>query len=134
MFSTSKKESLSPRPELFGTITSIEGVPNLPTMRRSSIMVASRKNNEGNVELFFKDAENMTEVVGVGLEWAKVVLTKELDVEVRGIGEHAWKGLWENQDCEELELIEIIFPEPETNVGGSLNTRQKTKLKDLGLG
>jgi len=60
MPSTSKKESLSPQPELFGTITSIEGVPNLPTMRRSSIMVASKKNNEGNVELLFKDAENMT--------------------------------------------------------------------------
>jgi len=97
-------------------------------------MVASRKNNEGNVELLFKDAENMTQVVGVGLERAKVVVTKELDVEVREIGEHAWKALWEDQGCEELELIEIILPEPETKVGGSLNTRQKIKLKDLGLG
>jgi hypothetical protein len=58
-------------------------------MRRSAIMVVSRKNNDGNVELLFKDAENMTQVVGVGLEWAKVVVTKELDVEVREIGEHA---------------------------------------------
>jgi hypothetical protein len=35
----------------------------------------------------------MTQVVSVGLEWAKVVVTKELDVEVREIGEHAWKSL-----------------------------------------
>ncbi len=64
-------------------------------------MVVSRKNNDGNVGLLFKDAENMTQVVGVGLEWAKVVLTKELDVEVREIGEHVWKGLWEDQGCED---------------------------------
>jgi len=70
MSSTSKKESLFPRLKLFGTITNIEGVLNLPTMKRSSIMVASKKNNEGNVELLFKDVENMTQVVGVGLEWA----------------------------------------------------------------
>ncbi len=31
-------------------------------------MVASKKNNESNVELLFKDVENMTQVVGVGLE------------------------------------------------------------------
>ncbi|KAH9555459.1 hypothetical protein CY35_08G114900 [Sphagnum magellanicum] len=134
MPSTSKKESLSPQPELFGTITSIEGVPNLPTMRRSSVMVASRKNSEGNVELLFKDAENMTQVVGVGLEWAKVVVTKELDVEVREIGEHAWKGLWEDQGCEELELLEIILPEPETKVGGSLNTGLEDELERFGIG
>ncbi|CAM6033567.1 unnamed protein product [Sphagnum compactum] len=134
MPSASKKESLSPQPELFGTITSIEGVPNLPTMRKSSIMVASRKNNEGNVELLFKDAENMTQVVGVGLEWAKVVVTKELDVEVREIGEHAWKGLWEDQGCEKLELIEIILPEPETKVGGSLNTKLEDQIERFGIG
>jgi len=134
MPSTSKKESLSPQLEFFGTITSIEGVPNLPTMRRSSVMVASRKNSEGNVELLFKDAENMTQVVGVGLEWAKVVVTKELDVEVREIGEHAWKGLWEDQGCEEQELLEIILPEPETKVGGSLNTGLEDELERFGIG
>ncbi len=38
----------------------------------------------------------MLEVVGVGLEWAKVVVTKELGVEVRHIGEYAWRDLWAN--------------------------------------
>jgi hypothetical protein len=134
MPSTSKEECLSPQPELFGTITSIEGVPNLPTLRRSSIMVASRKNSEGNVELLFKVAENITQVGGVGLEWAKVVVTKELDVEVREIGEHAWKGLWEDQGCEELELLEIILPEPETKVGGSSNTGLEDQNERFGIG
>ncbi|CAN5957278.1 unnamed protein product [Sphagnum jensenii] len=76
----------------------------------------------------------MTQVVGVGLEWAKVVVTKELDVEVREIGEHAWKGLWEDQGCEELELLEIILPEPETKVGGSLNTGLEDELERFGIG
>jgi hypothetical protein len=134
MPSTSKKESLSPQPKLCGTITSIEGVPNLPTMKRSSIMVASKRNNDDNVELLFKDAENMTQVVGVGLEWAKVVVTKELDVEVREIGEHAWKGLWEDQGCEELKLIGIIFLEPKTKVGGSLNRRLEDQIERFGIG
>jgi len=45
-------------------------------------MVACRKINKGDImELLFRDAENMAEAVGVGLEWAKVVVTKELDVE-----------------------------------------------------
>jgi len=58
MPSTSKNESLSPQLELRATITSIEGVPNLPTMSSSSTMVARRKNNEGNVELFFENVED----------------------------------------------------------------------------
>ncbi|CAK9236123.1 unnamed protein product [Sphagnum troendelagicum] len=61
-------------------------------------------------------------------------LTKELDVEVREIGEHAWKGLWEDQGCEELELLEIILPEPETKVGGSLNTGLEDELERFGIG
>ncbi|CAK9234980.1 unnamed protein product [Sphagnum troendelagicum] len=76
----------------------------------------------------------MTQVVGVGLEWAKVVVTKELDVEVREIGEHAWKCLWEDEGCEELDLIEIILPMPETKVEGSLNTRLEDQIERFGIG
>ncbi len=35
---------------------------------------------------------------------------------------------------EELELIEIVLPQPETKVGGSLNTRLEDQIEDLGLG
>jgi len=119
MPSTSKNESLSPQLELCATITSIEGVPNLLTTRSSSTMVARRKNNEGNVELFFENVEIMSQVVGVGLEWAKVVITKKLDVEVRHIGEHAWKDLRANlkmagQVHGDFERINISLPELQT--------------------
>jgi hypothetical protein len=78
-----ESENLNPHPKLCDTITSIEGAPNLPSVR-GSIMVAGRKDNEGNlVELLFRDAENMAEVVGIGIDWAKVVVTKEMDVKVR---------------------------------------------------
>jgi len=63
-----------------------------------------------------------------------VVVTKKLDVGVREIGEHAWKCLWEDQGCEELELIEIVLPKPETKVGGSLNTRLKDQIERFGIG
>ncbi len=107
--------SLSPGPKFCDTFTSTEGVPDLPTHTRP-IRVAGRKNNKGDVELLFEDVGNMLEVVGVGLEWAKVVVTKELGVEVRHIGEYAWKDLWANlkmpgQVYGGFELMNIICSE-----------------------
>jgi len=107
--------SLSPGPKLGDTFTSTEGVPVLPTHTRR-IRVAGGKNNKGDVELLFEDVGNMLEVVGVGLEWAKVVVTKELGVEVRHIGEYAWKDLWANlkmpgQVYGGFELMNIICSE-----------------------
>jgi hypothetical protein len=111
-------ENLNPHPKLCDTTTSIEGGPNLPSVR-GSIMVAGRKDNEGNlVELLFQDAENMAEVVGIGIDWAKVVVTKEMDVKVRQIGEGAWRDIWVNLDMkkahEGFQLMNIILPEPDT--------------------
>jgi len=107
--------SLSPGPKFCDTFTSTEGVPDLPTHTRP-IRVAGRKNNKGDVELLFEDVGSMLEVVGVGLEWAKVVVTKELGVEVRHIGEYAWKDLWANlkmpgQVYGGFELMNIICSE-----------------------
>jgi hypothetical protein len=108
-------EFLSPGPKFCDTFTSTEGVPDLPTHTRP-IRVAGRKNNKGDVELLFEDVGSMLEVVGVGLEWAKVVVTKELGVEVRQIGEYAWKDLWANlkmpgQVYGGFELMNIICSE-----------------------
>jgi hypothetical protein len=118
MSTARKSENLNPRPKLCDTITSIEGAPNLPSVR-GSIMVAGRKDKEGNlVELLFRDAENMAEVVGIGIDWAKVLVTKEMDVKVRQIGEGAWRDFWVNLDVkkahEGFELMNIILPEPDT--------------------
>lgn len=110
-------ESLSPGPKFCATFTSTEWVPDLATCRRP-IMVAGRKTDKGHVELLFEVMGDMVEVVGVGLEWAKVVVTKELGVEVRHIGEHEWKDLWENlkmpgQLYGGFELMNIICLEPQ---------------------
>jgi Leucine-rich repeat (LRR) protein len=60
-------------------------------------IVASTKNNDGGTfEFFFPSAKWMTKVVGVGLEWAKVVVcVKSFDVKVISIGENAWRNPWE---------------------------------------
>jgi hypothetical protein len=139
MPSTSKNESLSPQLELRATITSIEGVPNLPTTSSSSTMVARRKNNEGNVELLFENAESMSQVVGVGLEWAKVVITKKLDVEVRHIGEHAWQDLWANlkmagQVHGDFELRNISLPEVQTQDQRPSNILLEDLTERFGVG
>ncbi len=110
-------ESLSPGPKFCATFTSTEWVPDLATCRRP-IMVAGRKTNKGHVELLFEVVGDMVEVVGVGLEWAKVVVTKELGVEVRHIGEHEWKDLWANLKMPSqlyggFELMNIICLEPQ---------------------
>jgi hypothetical protein len=139
MPSTSKNESLSPQLELCATVTSIEGVPNLPTTSSSSTMVARRKNNEGNVELLFENAENMSQVVGVGLEWAKVVITKKLDVEVRHIGEHAWQDLWSSlkmagQVYGDFELMNICLPELQAQDQRPSNIRSEDLTEKFGVG
>ncbi|KAH8955117.1 hypothetical protein BDL97_08G118100 [Sphagnum fallax] len=139
MPSTSKNESLSPQLELRATITSIEGVPNLPTTSSSSTMVARRKNNEGNVELLFENAESMSQVVGVGLEWAKVVITKKLDVEVRHIGEHAWQDLsaifkMAGQVHGDFELMNISLPEVQTQDQRPSNILLEDLTERFGVG
>jgi hypothetical protein len=103
-------------------------------------MVACRKINEGDImELLFRDAENMAEAVGVGLEWAKVVVTKELDVEVRQIGEHAWKDLWANlkmagQVYGDFELMNISLPELQTQDQRPSNILLEDLTERFGVG
>jgi hypothetical protein len=134
MPSASKNESLSQQLELCATITSIEGVPNLPTTSSNSTMVASRKSFAGNVELLFKNAENMAQVVGVGLEWAKVVITEKLDVEVWLIGEHAWRDLWDNFEMNDFELMNISLPELQTQDERPSNILLEDPTERFGVG
>ncbi len=52
----------------------------LPEMENDSILTKGRKGNfEGadSIEFLFKQAEDMSKVVGVGLKWSKVVVTKQ---------------------------------------------------------
>jgi hypothetical protein len=81
----------------------------------------------------------MSQVVGVGLEWAKVVITKKLDVEVRHIGEHAWQDLWANlkmagQVFGDFELINISLPELQTQDQRPSNILLEDLTERFGVG
>jgi len=56
----------------------------------SRLLQVQKNNDGGTFEFFFPSPKCMTKVVGVGLEWAKVVVCmKSLDVKVISIGEYA---------------------------------------------
>jgi hypothetical protein len=55
----------------------------IPKMENNSILTMGRKGKfEGadSIEFLFKQAEDMSKVVGVGLEWSKVMVTKQFEV------------------------------------------------------
>jgi hypothetical protein len=61
----------------------------------TSIVCVGGKAMKGDlVEFLFMDVGDMAKVVGVGLDWAKVVVTKEFDVNVMQEDEGAWTKLW----------------------------------------
>jgi hypothetical protein len=75
----------------------------------------------------------------VGLEWAKVVITKKLDVEVRHIGEHAWRDLWANlkmagQVFGDFEWMNISLPEVQTQDQRPSNIRSEDLTERFGVG
>jgi hypothetical protein len=58
-------------------------------------------------EFFFKSAKCMSKVVGVGLEWAKVVVSMEFgSVNVVSISETAWQNSW-NEVEEDVVVLSI---------------------------
>ncbi len=65
-------------------ITSTPQLLNAQNGGNAFMIVASTKNNDGGTfEFFFPSPKCMTKVVGVGLEWAKVVVCmKSFDVKV----------------------------------------------------
>ncbi|CAK9193921.1 unnamed protein product [Sphagnum troendelagicum] len=79
-----------------------------------SIFVATREVVEG-VEFLFSDAQCMSRVVGVGLERAKVLVTRGYEVGVMQLSESDWKISWEKvfsqvKDSESSELVAIKMP------------------------
>jgi hypothetical protein len=58
-------------------------------------------------EFFFQSAKCMSKVVGVGLEWAKVVVCMEFgSVKVLSINESAWQDAW-HQVEEDVAVLSI---------------------------
>ncbi len=79
-----------------------------------SIFVAAREVVQG-VEFLFSDAQCMSRVVGVGLERAKVLVTRGYEVGVTQLSERAWETSWEkvfsqDKDSESSELFAIKMP------------------------
>lgn len=80
-------------------VTRIQEVVNKPTSlqngKSNSINIVGRKSNEG-FEFLFPSAECMSKVVGVGLDYGQVLVTKLGDVKVFQMGQKAWQDVWEN--------------------------------------
>ncbi|KAH8952745.1 hypothetical protein BDL97_09G100400 [Sphagnum fallax] len=76
----------------------------------TSIVCVGGKAMKGDlVEFLFMDVGDMAKVVGVGLDWAKVVVTKEFVVNVIQEDEGMWTKLW----CSEHFVPRIItIPNP----------------------
>jgi hypothetical protein len=77
---------------------------------KTSIVCVGGKAMEGDLgEFLFMDVGDMAKVVGVGLDWAKVVVTKEFVVNVMQEDEGVWTKLW----CLEHFVPRIItIPNP----------------------
>jgi len=83
-------------------------------MENNSILTMGRKGKfEGadSIEFLFKQAKDMSKVVGVGLQWSKVVVTRQFGVVVKYIGEHLWSKLWKETS---FSPMRIPIPKPPT--------------------
>jgi len=93
-------------------VTRIQEVVNKPTSpqngKSNSINIVGKKSNEG-FEFLFPSAECMSKVVGVGLDWGQVLVTKFGDVKVFQMGQKAWQDVWENVS-KPYVLMDIELP------------------------
>jgi hypothetical protein len=103
-------------------------------MENNLNLTMGRKGNfEGadSIEFLFKQAEDMSKVVGVGLEWSKVVVTKQFGVVVKQIGEHLWSDLWKETS---FSPMRIPIPKPPTKLSMcNLTPEQSSKRFGVGL-
>jgi hypothetical protein len=105
----------------------------LPEMENDSIFTMGRKGKfEGadSIEFLFKQAEDMSKVVGVGLEWSKVVVTKQFGVVVKHIGEDSWSDLWKETS---FSPMRIPIRKPPTKLS-MFNLTPETSSKRFGVG
>jgi len=84
-----------------------------------------------SIEFLFKQAEDMSKVVGVGLQWSKVVVTKQFGVVVKHIGEHLWSDLWKETS---FSPMRIPIPKPPTKLSMcNLTPKESSKIFGVGL-
>jgi len=88
----------------------LEDITPKKVLGKTSIVCVGGKAMEGDLgEFLFMHAGNMAKVVGVGLDWVKVVVTKKFGVNVIQEDEGVWTKLW----CLEHFVARIItIPNP----------------------
>jgi len=84
-----------------------------------------------SIEFLFKEAVDMSKVVGVGLPWSKVVVTKQFGVVVQPISENSWYDL-RKETSFSLLRIPILKPPPKLSIC-NLTTEQSSKSFGVGL-
>jgi hypothetical protein len=83
------------------------------------------------IEFLFKQAEDMSKVVGVGLSWSKVVVTKQFGVVVKHIGEHSWSDLWKETSFSPMSIRSRKPPSELSTC--NLTPEQSSKFFGVGL-
>jgi hypothetical protein len=118
----------------FSTIGISDTTQNCFQTGLQEILTMGRKGNfEGadSIEFLFKQAEDMSKVVGVGLQWSKVVVTKQFGVVVQHIGEHSWSDLWKETS---FSPMRIPIPKPPSELSMcNLTPEQSSKRFGVGL-
>jgi Leucine-rich repeat (LRR) protein len=101
----------------------------------NSIKVVGRQNKTTNAyEFFFQSAECMSKVVGVGLEWAKVVVSMEFgNVEVWSINETTWQDSW-HQVEEDVVVLSIDLANIRKEGRNIYNLTAEEASKKFGVG
>jgi hypothetical protein len=118
----------------FSTIGISDTAQNCFQTGLQEILTMGRKGKfEGSnsIEFLFKQAEDMSKVVGVGLQWSKVVVTKQFGVVVKHIGEHSWSNLWKETSFSPMR-IPIPKPPPKLSMC-NLTPEQSSKSFGVGL-
>jgi hypothetical protein len=117
-------------------VTRIQEVVNKPTSpqngKSNSIKIVGRKSNEG-FEFWFPSAECMSKVVGVGLDWGRVLVTKFGDVKVFQMGQKAWQDVWENV-LEPYVFMDIELPSIKEKRHGPCSLTATDSSKRFGIG
>jgi len=101
----------------------------------NSIKVVGRQNKTIDAyEFFFQSAECMSKVVGVGLEWAKVVVCMEFgSVKVLSINESAWEDSW-HQVEEDVVVLSIDLANIRKERCNIYNLTAEEASKKFGVG
>ncbi|CAM6034529.1 unnamed protein product, partial [Sphagnum compactum] len=109
----------------------------LPQLENDSILIVGRKGTfEGAdaIEFLFGQVEDMSKVVGVGLQRSKVVVTEQFEVMVIQINEHMWLDLWKETSFVPMSINVPKFPINYKLPMCNLTPEESSKRFGVGLG